>query len=82
MRIIDALVEELKLDQLGFAKAKLERVWLLVIFIKKQDLKRVSATAHPITFTNRKLKSKQKNLEQNYYLKNYLCKPRTINNKK
>ena len=61
MRIIDALVAVLIIAEPEFATAKLERVWLLLIFIKKQDLKRVSATSHPITFINRKLKSKQKN---------------------
>ena len=52
VRSVDALVEELKIDQFGFAKGKLERVWLLLIFIKKKDLTRVSATSHPITFIN------------------------------
>ena len=81
VREIDILVEAKNRNELGFAKAKLERVWLLLIFIKKQDLKRVSATSHPITFTNQKLKSKLKNLEKNYYRKNYLRKPRKINYK-
>ena len=38
VRLIDALVEALNIDQLGFAKAKLERVWLSLNFTTQKAL--------------------------------------------
>ena len=38
VRVIDALVEALNIDWLGFAKAKLERVWLSLNFTPQKDL--------------------------------------------
>ena len=37
VRVIDALVEELNVDELGFAKAKLERVWMSMNFTTQKD---------------------------------------------
>ena len=38
LRVIDALVEALNIDELGFAKAKLERVWLSMNFTTQKVL--------------------------------------------
>ena len=38
VRVIDALVEALNIDELGFAKGKLERVWLSLNFTTQKDL--------------------------------------------
>ena len=55
VRVIDALVEALNIDELGFAKAKLERVWMSMNFTTQKDLTQTSATLHIITSVNHQL---------------------------